>query len=305
MAACLRAECRPPDLAGAGRERQPLAPPRLWHRQGTGKEGAGHDASLGPGRTAARTRNGSGLTPEGAAALIAAGLRVTVEESSVRAIADRRLPRRGLRDRARERLARRAARRHRLRAEGAARGRHARCGHRHIMFGHAYKGQPAGQVLLRRFAGRGRDALRPRISRRRGRPPGRRLRLLGGLCRRRRGAEMLGGAAARADRRPGRAISRQGRAAGRAYGRAGRHRRRTGPDASSSARWAASAPARPTSAPASGVEVTKWDMAETAHGGPFPEVLRTRDLPQLHPRPPRHARSSCRPRRRARRAACA
>jgi saccharopine dehydrogenase (NAD+, L-lysine-forming) len=35
--------------------------------------------------------------------------------------------------------------------------------------------------------------------------------------------------------------------------------------------------------------VTRWDMAETAHGGPFPEVLDARDLPQLHPRHPGRA----------------
>lgn len=95
-----------------------------------------------------------GITPEGAAALIAAGLRVTVEESPVRAlpIAGYRAagcdiaPANswptapsdaiifGLKE---------------LPEDGTA------LRHRHIMFGHAYKGQPAGQVLLHRFAGGG------------------------------------------------------------------------------------------------------------------------------------------------------
>ena len=91
-----------------------------------------------------------GLTPDGAAALLAAGVRVTVEQSSVRAI--------GLDG---------------YRAAGceiAAENSWAEAPddavifglkelpedgtplhHHHILFGHAYKGQPAGQVLLRRF----------------------------------------------------------------------------------------------------------------------------------------------------------
>ncbi|WJY22294.1 saccharopine dehydrogenase [Fontisubflavum oceani] len=91
-----------------------------------------------------------GLTPEGVKALIAAGLRVTVEESSVRAIpidgysaagakiaAENSWPEApedaiifGLKE---------------LPEDGTP------LRHRHIMFGHAYKGQPAGQVLLQRF----------------------------------------------------------------------------------------------------------------------------------------------------------
>ena len=91
-----------------------------------------------------------GLTPEGAAALIKAGIRVTVEESSVRAIpiagyraagceiaAENLWPQApddaiifGLKE---------------LPEDGTP------LTHRHIMFGHAYKGQPAGKVLLQRF----------------------------------------------------------------------------------------------------------------------------------------------------------
>lgn len=96
-----------------------------------------------------------GLTPEGAAALIAAGMRVTVEHSGTRAIgidayhaagagiaAEGSWPDApedaiifGLKE---------------LPEDGTP------LQHRHIMFGHAYKGQPAGRDLLARFkAGRG------------------------------------------------------------------------------------------------------------------------------------------------------
>lgn len=91
-----------------------------------------------------------GLTPDGAAALVKSGIRVTVEKSSVRAIplegyvaagceiadenswpdapADAIIF--GLKE---------------LPEDGTP------LTHRHIMFGHAYKGQPAGRVLLQRF----------------------------------------------------------------------------------------------------------------------------------------------------------
>ena len=96
-----------------------------------------------------------GLMPDGAAALIAAGLRVTVEDSSVRAIAldgyklagceiaaENSWPQApadaiifGLKELPEDETPLR---------------------HRHIMFGHAYKGQPSGRILLRRFIkGRG------------------------------------------------------------------------------------------------------------------------------------------------------
>ncbi len=91
-----------------------------------------------------------GLTPEGAAALVKAGIRVTVEESRARAIGIE-----GYRDAGCE-IAPEAswvsAPREaivfglkELPEDGTP------LVHRHIMFGHAFKGQPAGQVLLRRF----------------------------------------------------------------------------------------------------------------------------------------------------------
>ena len=95
-----------------------------------------------------------GLAPEGAAALVAAGMTVTVEDSRTRAIgidgyhdagcrivAENLWPDApgdaiifGLKE---------------LPEDGTP------LRHRHIMFGHAYKGQPAGQSLLRRFASGG------------------------------------------------------------------------------------------------------------------------------------------------------
>jgi len=91
-----------------------------------------------------------GLTPDGAAALVAAGITVSVEESHVRAIpidgylragcqivAENSWPFAppdaiifGLKE---------------LPEDGTP------LTHRHIMFGHAFKGQPAGRVLLQRF----------------------------------------------------------------------------------------------------------------------------------------------------------
>jgi saccharopine dehydrogenase (NAD+, L-lysine-forming) len=96
-----------------------------------------------------------GLTPEGAAALVQAGIRVSVEESHVRAI-----PIDGYRAAGCEIVAENLwpdAPRDaiifglkELPEDGTP------LVHRHIMFGHAYKGQPAGRVLLQRFkAGKG------------------------------------------------------------------------------------------------------------------------------------------------------
>jgi len=91
-----------------------------------------------------------GILPEGVAALRAAGIRVTVEDSPVRAI-----PIDGYRAAGAE-----------IAPAFAWPGAPAEAiifglkelpedgtplPHRHIMFGHAFKGQPAGQVLLKRF----------------------------------------------------------------------------------------------------------------------------------------------------------
>lgn len=91
-----------------------------------------------------------GLTPEGASRLIGAGLRITVEESSFRAI-----PLAGYREAGCEIAAENSwpdapadaiiFGLKELPEEGTP------LTHRHILFGHAYKGQPAGKILLERF----------------------------------------------------------------------------------------------------------------------------------------------------------
>ena len=91
-----------------------------------------------------------GLTPQGAKALLDAGLRVTVEDSSARAI-----PLQDYKDAGCEIAAENSWRQapedaivfglKELPEDGTA------LTHRHIMFGHAYKGQPSGKQLLERF----------------------------------------------------------------------------------------------------------------------------------------------------------
>ena len=213
-----------------------------------------------------------GLTPEGAARMIRAGLQVTVEDSDTRCIATEAYAQAG--------------------AEIAAEGSwpdapeaayifglkelpeaETPLRHRHIMFGHAYKGQPAGQRLLARFrAGGGilydleylvdadgrrvaafgywagyagaAVALMCWIAQRRGRLCGAvhdypsAAHLLAELQ-----SELL--EAAGAERPTAIVIGALGR---------------VGTGAVDLCREM-------------GVPVTGWDMAETAHGGPFPEIL--------------------------------
>lgn len=210
-----------------------------------------------------------GLTPEGAAALVRAGIRVTVERSSVRAIpidgyraagceiADENLwPQApgdaiifGLKE---------------LPEDGTP------LTHRHIMFGHAYKGQPAGRELLRRFKAGGGTLydLEYLVD-----ETGRRVAAFGywagfagaAVSLKCWAAQQRGGIAGPVAKYPGRAaliadLERELAGMDRpraivigALGRVG-----TG---------AADLCAQ------MGVAATKWDMAETANGGPFPEVL--------------------------------
>ncbi len=210
-----------------------------------------------------------GLTPEGAAALVRAGIRVTVEQSSVRAIpidgyaaagceiaAENLWPQApidaiifGLKE---------------LPEDGMP------LTHRHIMFGHAYKGQPAGRELLRRFRAGGGVLYDLEYLVDEG---GRRVAAFGywagfagaAVSLKCWAAQQRGGIAGPVAKYPGRAaliadLERELAGMDRpraivigALGRVG-----TG---------AADLCA------AMGVAVTKWDMAETASGGPFPEVL--------------------------------
>ncbi len=210
-----------------------------------------------------------GLTPEGAAALVKAGIRVTVEKSSVRAIPLDGYAAAGC-EIAEENLWPKAPADaiifglKELPEDGTP------LIHRHIMFGHAFKGQPAGQVLLKRFKAGGGTlfdleylvdetgrrvaafgywagyagaavSLKCWAAQQRGsiagpvRKAGSKEALLAEL-----GAELAG-----LDRPRAIIIGANGRVG-------------TG---------AADLCA------AMGVAVTRWDMAETASGGPFPEVL--------------------------------
>ncbi|PZQ95452.1 MAG: saccharopine dehydrogenase [Cereibacter sphaeroides] len=210
-----------------------------------------------------------GLTPEGAAALVRTGLRVTVEESRVRAIlidgyraagceivAENLWPGApgdaiifGLKE---------------LPEDGTP------LRHRHIMFGHAYKGQPAGQVLLRRFAAGGGTMydLEYLVD-----ETGRRVAAFGywagyagaAVALKCWAAQQRGGIAGPVSKYSGKASLLAD--LGQELGSGVRPRAivigalgRVGTGASDLCA-------------AMGVTVTKWDMAETASGGPFPEVL--------------------------------
>ncbi|MBN2905306.1 MAG: saccharopine dehydrogenase [Rhodobacteraceae bacterium] len=210
-----------------------------------------------------------GLTPAGAKALIDAGLRVSVEQSHVRAI-----PIDGY-----------AAAGCEIVPENSWPGAPADAiifglkelpedgtplPHRHIMFGHAYKGQPAGRDLLKRFKAGGGTLfdLEYLVD-----ANGRRVAAFG----------YWAGYA-------GAAVSLQcwaAQARGGIVGPVGVYACSDDLRAALTADLAGLTPPRAivigalgrvgTGAAdlcaAMGVEITKWDMAETAHGGPFPEIL--------------------------------
>jgi saccharopine dehydrogenase (NAD+, L-lysine-forming) len=210
-----------------------------------------------------------GLTPEGAAALVKAGIRVTVEKSSVRAIPlegyiaasceiveENLWPKApadaiifGLKE---------------LPEDGTP------LTHRHIMFGHAYKGQPAGRVLLQRFKAGGGTLydLEYLVG-----EDGRRVAAFGywagyagaAVSLECWAAQQRGGIAGPVRKVPskdallaqlGEELAGLGRPRAIIIGALGR----VGTGAADLCE-------------AMGVAVTKWDMAETASGGPFPEVL--------------------------------
>lgn len=212
-----------------------------------------------------------GLTPEGAARLLEAGLRVTIEESSVRAIPidgyraagceiapESSWPEApgdaiifGLKE---------------LPEDGTP------LSHRHIMFGHAYKGQPAGQVLLRRFKAGGGTLydLEYLVD-----ATGRRVAAFGYW------AGFAGAAVALRCW----AAQQEGTICGpvgphpsakhlkadleEALSQTGKPR----PDAIVIGAKGRVGTGAADLCDAMGVAVTGWDMEETAHGGPFPEIL--------------------------------
>ncbi len=213
----------------------------------------------------------AGLTPEGAAALIKAGITVTVEESSVRAIplqgyidagcaiaAENSWPDApldaiifGLKE---------------LPEDGTA------LPHRHIMFGHAFKGQHSGKVLLERFKVGGGTLydLEYLVE-----EAGRRVAAFG----------YWAGYA-------GAAVTLKTWAAqqhGKICGPVGVYKNKDALNTELLAELDITGTPRPRAivigalgrvgtgaadlCEAMGVAVTKWDMAETASGGPFPEIL--------------------------------
>jgi saccharopine dehydrogenase (NAD+, L-lysine forming) len=210
-----------------------------------------------------------GLTPEGAAELIKAGLRVTVERSSVRAIPIDGYIAAGC-EIAEENLWPKAPADaiifglKELPEDGTP------LTHRHIMFGHAYKGQPAGRVLLQRFKAGGGTLydLEYLVN-----ETGRRVAAFG----------YWAGYAGAAVSLKCWAAQQRGEIAGpvRQYG--------SKADLLADLRAEMAAMTRPRAivigalgrvgtgasdlCAALDVAVTKWDMAETASGGPFPEVL--------------------------------
>ncbi len=212
-----------------------------------------------------------GLTPEGAARLIAAGIRVTVEESSVRSI-----PLGGYKEAGCEIAAENAWPDAPLDAiifglkelpeDGTP------LPHRHIMFGHAYKGQHSGRALLERFKTGGGTLydLEYLVD-----EDGRRVAAFG---------YWAGYAGAAVTLKTWAAQQR-----GEECPPVGVYPSKDALNAEVLAELDASATDRPRAivigalgrvgagaadlCEAMGVSVTKWDMAETASGGPFPQIL--------------------------------
>ncbi|WP_170451502.1 saccharopine dehydrogenase [Ruegeria arenilitoris] len=212
-----------------------------------------------------------GLTPEGAAQLIAAGIRVTVEESHVRAI-----PIDGYRDAGCEIAPENSWPDAPLDAiifglkelpeDGTP------LPHRHIMFGHAFKGQHSGRKLLERFKAGGGTLydLEYLVD-----ENGRRVAAFG---------YWAGYAGAAVTLKTWAAQQR-----GEICGPVGVYPGKDALNAELLAELNATGAPRPRAivigalgrvgtgasdlCEAMGVDVTKWDMAETADGGPFPEIL--------------------------------
>lgn len=212
-----------------------------------------------------------GLTPEGAAKLIAAGITLTVEDSATRCIATQAYAEKGAQ----------------IAPEGSWPGAPQDAivfglkelpedgtplTHRHILFGHAYKGQPSGQVLLKRFAAGGGTLydLEYLVD-----EDARRVAAFGYW------AGYAGAVVALKCW-----IAQQ---TGGNRGPVGDYPSSPHLLAELQSELVAIGTQRPTAlvigalgrvgtgaadlCTAMGVPVTKWDMAETAHGGPFPEVL--------------------------------
>jgi saccharopine dehydrogenase (NAD+, L-lysine-forming) len=212
-----------------------------------------------------------GLTPPGAKALLDAGIRVTIEESAVRAI-----PMQGYLDAGVEVAPENAwpdapddaiiFGLKELPDDGTA------LKHRHIMFGHAFKGQHSGKDLLRRFKAGGGTLydLEYLVD-----DTGRRVAAFGYW------AGFAGAAVT--------CMAWAAQQQGGICGPVGAYPGKEAMLADLKARLDATGKPRPRAivigalgrvgtgasdlCEAMNVTVTKWDMAETASGGPFPEIL--------------------------------
>ncbi|AXT28019.1 saccharopine dehydrogenase [Ruegeria sp. AD91A] len=212
-----------------------------------------------------------GLTPEGAAALIAAGIRVTVEESHARAI-----PLDGYKDAGCEIAPENSWPDAPLDAiifglkelpeDGTP------LPHRHIMFGHAYKGQHSGRKLLERFKAGGGTLYDLEYLVDEG---GRRVAAFGywagyagaAVTLKTWAAQQRGGICPPVGVYAGKdALNAELRDELDATGA-------TRPRAIVIGALGRVGTGAADLCEAMGVAVTKWDMAETASGGPFPEIL--------------------------------
>jgi saccharopine dehydrogenase (NAD+, L-lysine forming) len=210
-----------------------------------------------------------GLTPEGAAALIAAGIAVTVEHSSVRAIGIDGYRKAGCAialenswpDAPRDAIIFGLKE---LPEDGTA------LPHRHIMFGHAYKGQPAGEELLRRFkAGSGTlYDLEYLVT-----ENGRRVAAFGYWAGYAGAALSLKTLAAQQRGQLIGAVSKYANKAALLEDLAQEFQSLSRPRAIIIGALGRVGTGAADLCEAMNVSVTKWDMAETASGGPFPEVL--------------------------------
>jgi len=210
-----------------------------------------------------------GLTPDGAAALLAQGIDVTVEESRTRALVIDGyhaagctiVPANSWPDAPRDAIIFGLKE---LPDDGTP------LSHRHIMFGHAYKGQPDGQNLLKRFKAGGGTLydLEYLVD-----ETGRRVAAFGywagyagaAVALKCWAAQQQGGIAKPVGVYPS-AYTLQVQLAEEL----GTGERPTAIVIGALGRVGTGAT---DLCEAVGVKVTKWDIAETAHGGPFPEVL--------------------------------
>ncbi|AVO37754.1 saccharopine dehydrogenase [Pukyongiella litopenaei] len=212
-----------------------------------------------------------GLTPDGAGRLVAAGIRVTVEQSHSRAIPIDGYAQAGC-DIASENAWPRAPLDAIIFGLKELPGDGTPLPHRHIMFGHAFKGQHSGRVLLERFRDGGGTLydLEYLVD-----ETGRRVAAFG---------YWAGYAGAAVTLKAWAAQQR-----GQICGPVGVYPDKDALIAELDAELVSGNAPRPRAivigalgrvgagaadlCTAMGVETTRWDMAETAHGGPFPDIL--------------------------------